>query len=640
MGVLSRLGKLSIRRAGGDVTGASPGRLRVRLTRSRSGSKDRRGGAKIRTKLLASFAVVLVMTGLVGFVGVSQARHLRDSSTRAYTDDVVGMGQVAVLTRDVLENWAEVLKMAHETDLFSRAEIVRKVTILDSDVDQVLREIDAGDPDQTQATELKRFADGWIAYKLQRNGLVMSPAAIGLEERQIQNRLNRVQANLDEVKSSVDALISGKRADGRDSNAENIATYGRAWRAIAAMSLVAILLGVAIAVFLSARFARRTKSVATAAGLLTAGDLSARAEVHTRDEMGAMAAAFNSMAERLEETVESDRHKREELQQAVEEFSLFAERVAAGDLASRLAEGSEGDLRRLSENLNRMAVGLGDLSAEVRESAQSVGTAAEQILATVSQHTSSATEQSAALSQTATTVDEVRTAAEQAALRAQEVATLAQSAVTVGEEGTSVVGGIVSGMTEIRDKVETIAQDILALSEQTAQIGEITTTVNDLADQSNMLALNAAIEAAKAGEQGKGFAVVATEVRSLAEQSKQATAQVQSILSEIQKGTNAAVLATEEGTRVVEEGVSLVQRAGEVIAQLAETIRETAQAAQQISASAHEQRVGMEQISQGMQDVSQVTAQFVAAAQQTQVSAEGLNQLARTLNRLTENYRV
>jgi methyl-accepting chemotaxis protein len=82
-------------------------------------------------------------------------------------------------------------------------------------------------------------------------------------------------------------------------------------------------------------------------------------------------------------------------------------------------------------------------------------------------------------------------------------------------------------------QVQEIARNILALSQQTQLVGDITSTVNDLADQSNMLALNAAIEAAKAGEQGKGFAVVAAEVRNLAEQSKQATAQAQTILSEI-----------------------------------------------------------------------------------------------------------
>ena len=86
-------------------------------------------------------------------------------------------------------------------------------------------------------------------------------------------------------------------------------------------------------------------------------------------------------------------------------------------------------------------------------------------------------------------------------------------------------------------------------------LGKSCSTVNDLAEQSNLLAVNASIEAAKAGEQGKGFAVVAQEVRNLAEQSKQATIQVRSILNDIQKATNAAVMVTEQGSKAVEAGV-------------------------------------------------------------------------------------
>src|SRR4051795_9573994 len=125
-------------------------------------------------------------------------------------------------------------------------------------------------------------------------------------------------------------------------------------------------------------------------------------------------------------------------------------------------------------------------------------------------------------------------------------------------------------MGTIREQVQSIADNILALSEQSQQIGEIIATVNDLADQSNLLALNAAIEAARAGEHGKGFAVVAAEIRSLAEQSKEATAQVRRLLGDIQRATNATVLATEEGTKGVEHGAQLIGQAGETIDELAE----------------------------------------------------------------------
>ena len=188
----------------------------------------------------------------------------------------------------------------------------------------------------------------------------------------------------------------------------------------------------------------------------------------------------------------------------------------------------------------------------------------------------------------------------------------AQAAAAASDEGADALQGIVAGMEEIRERVEAIAQDILALSEQTQQIGDITATVDDLAEQSNLLALNATIEAARAGEQGRGFAVVAAEVRNLAEQSKQGTGQVRAILSDIQKATNEAVLATEQGIKEVERGRGRAQRAGEVIGQLSGTVRDTTQAAQQIAASAHKQRVAVDQIPVAMREIDQATTQFVS----------------------------
>ena len=100
-----------------------------------------------------------------------------------------------------------------------------------------------------------------------------------------------------------------------------------------------------------------------------------------------------------------------------------------------------------------------------------------------------------------------------------------------------------------------IADSIVRLSEQSIAIGEIISSVGDLASQSNLLAVNASIEAAKAGEHGKGFAVVAQEVRSLAEQSKESTEQIRRILNDIQKAISSAVMATEQGGKTVENSV-------------------------------------------------------------------------------------
>ena len=123
----------------------------------------------------------------------------------------------------------------------------------------------------------------------------------------------------------------------------------------------------------------------------------------------------------------------------------------------------------------------------------------------------------------------------------------AAASVRVSDEGTNAVAAIAEAMSEIRSRVEGLAEQIVTLSDRAQQIGSITETVNALSDRSNLLALNATIEAARAGEHGRGFAVVAEQVRQLAEQSRAATGQVEGILEEVRQATDAAVAASEDG---------------------------------------------------------------------------------------------
>ena len=146
-----------------------------------------------------------------------------------------------------------------------------------------------------------------------------------------------------------------------------------------------------------------------------------------------------------------------------------------------------------------------------------------------------------------------------------------------------------------------------------------------------------AIEAAKAGEQGKGFAVVAQEIKSLAEQSKKATAQVRTILFDVQKTTSAAVMAAEQGNKAVEAGVKQSIQAGEAIKVLAESTRDAANVAVQIVASSKQQLIGMDQIGVAIKTINQAGSENASSMKQVKQSARDLNELGLKLKALVEN---
>ncbi len=271
------------------------------------------------------------------------------------------------------------------------------------------------------------------------------------------------------------------------------------------------------------------------------------------------------------------------------------------------------------------------ITRQLKESISQLSASASEILATTTQVASGAAETATAVSETTATVEEVKQTAQVSSNKAKQVAESARKVAQVSELGRASVEGAAQGMQRIQEQTESIAESIVRLSEQSQAIGEIIATVNDLAEQSNLLAVNAAIEAAKAGDQGKGFAVVAQEVKSLAEQSKQATAQVRTILGDIQRATGAAVLATEQAGKAVQAGVKQSGEAGESIRMLTEAITEAAEAATQIAASSQQQLVGMDQVVLAMENIKQASMQNVAGTKQAEAASRNLHELGRRL---------
>jgi methyl-accepting chemotaxis protein len=323
------------------------------------------------------------------------------------------------------------------------------------------------------------------------------------------------------------------------------------------------------------------------------------------------------------------------------DISGVAAQVAAGDLTVTMPVDQRADeVGTLAQTFRGMVESLRGVTCETREGFNVLAAVGGEILAATTQVAAGAAQTATAVSETTTTVEEVRQTAEVSSQKARYVSESAKNAAHVSQDGKKAVEEAIDGMKHIHDQMESIAASVVRLSEQSQAIGEIMASVSDLAEQSNLLALNAAIEAAKAGEQGKGFAVVAQEVKSLAEQSKQATAQVRTILNDIQKAMSAAVMAAEQGGKAVEAGVRQSETAGQAIRVLAEGLTESAQAATQIAASSQQQLVGMDQVAVAMESIKQASAQNVAGMRQVEAAAQNLRDLGQKLKQVVEQYRV
>jgi methyl-accepting chemotaxis protein len=355
-----------------------------------------------------------------------------------------------------------------------------------------------------------------------------------------------------------------------------------------------------------------------AASRIADGDIVQQIDHVSHNELGALAEAFRELIE------------------YIQSIASAADTVSKGDLTVQLSPKSGQDI--LSRSFARMVDKLREMNGRIQTGTNVLSSSIAQILASVSQVAASTAATASTVSQTATTIEEVKHIARAANHKAKEITANSHQTASVSQSGEQALERAAAGMRRIREQMDSIADSVIKLGEQSQMIGNIIDAVNALAEQSSLLAVNAAIEAANAGEQGKGFAVVAREVKNLAGQSRQATAQVQNILNEIQKAAHIAVLVTEQGTKSVEVGVVQSLEAGDSIRMLSRNITEAAQAMMQIATSSEQQLLGIDQVAFAMMNVQRATTQNADGIRHIEGVTRDLQSLGDTLKELVAQY--
>ncbi len=318
-----------------------------------------------------------------------------------------------------------------------------------------------------------------------------------------------------------------------------------------------------------------------------------------------------------------------------------AEHISDGDLSVSVPEGNRRDeIGSLSRSFAGMVENLKAQTRKMFDAVNVLAESASEISATVTQLGVAATETSAAVAQTSTTAEQVKQSARVVSEKAKQVADMSGKAVIVSESGMNATRRTVEGMNSIKEQMDSTAETVIKLSDQSRTIEEIVAVVRDLANQSNLLAVNASIEAAGAGDSGKGFGVVAHEIKSLADQSKEATEQIRSMLDETQKWISAAVTSTDQGSKAVQRGVEESVSAGLSIEQLSQSVSESAQAASTIDASTRQQVVGAEQVASSMASIEQALRGNLEGFSQLESAAKRLEELGTELKHLVQTYRI
>lgn len=346
------------------------------------------------------------------------------------------------------------------------------------------------------------------------------------------------------------------------------------------------------------------------------------------------------------------------LERAINELTRVSEAVGNGDLKVKANVYADDELGKLSGLYNVMIANIRELILSIQENAKQVSDSAEQltdganqsahVIQTVAENVSNISASAdAQVVQAGTTSDIVNTMAshiEQASTAAVQASTNAQTCIDKAKTGVVSIDRAIEQMSMIQTTVLQSATVVETLGERSKEIGAIVETIAAISSQTNLLALNAAIEAARAGEQGRGFAVVAEEVRKLAEQSQEATEKIADLIGSIQKETEKAVATMQEGTQVVETGSQVVHESGSAFKELSEITIESAQQIKDISATMEQLAGHTEQIVSAMakmndssKEIGVETQTAAAATEEQSASMEEIASASQTLEHLAQD---
>ncbi len=289
-----------------------------------------------------------------------------------------------------------------------------------------------------------------------------------------------------------------------------------------------------------------------------------------------------------------------------------AERVAQGDLTSRIEVTSRDETGQLMAALKHMNESLDQIVRRVRSGTAAIASASGELLAGNTDLSSRTEEQAASLEETASSMEQLTATVKQNADNARQASQLAANASEIAGEGGRVVERAVSSMQEI--------------AASSTKINDIIGVIDGIAFQTNILALNAAVEAARAGEQGRGFAVVAGEVRTLAQRSAAAAKEIKSLI--------------ETSVGKVEDGSSQVRDAGRTMTEIVQAVQRVTDIMGEISAASSEQSGGIEQVNTAVMQMDQVTQQNAALVEEATAAAGSLEDQARNLREAVAVFRL
>ena len=319
---------------------------------------------------------------------------------------------------------------------------------------------------------------------------------------------------------------------------------------------------------------------------------------------------------------------------------VVASEVASGNLSVRIDNNRTDEIGHLMAALATMVSNLRELVRSIESGATNIAASAEELSTVTSQTSDGINRQKHETDQVATAMNEMTATVAEIARNAEQAFTVASDAANQATEGEHEVRETVNQVNSLTQEVNQSMAIIQGLQKETTSIGTVLDVIKTVAEQTNLLALNAAIEAARAGEQGRGFAVVADEVRSLARRTQSSAQEIETLVTSLQNSAKNSVSAMESSATLASDTLTRATATGTSIERITRSVDEIKQYNNQIATASEQQTSVAEEINQNVTSIRDVTDQSAASSHQTARSSLELARLGSELQALVSRFRL
>lgn len=521
---------------------------------------------KLKTKLSINIVITTIMLIGLGATSFLGFRHVADLSDNMVDNNVAPMREIATIQTNMAQINIDILTMFDTIN--GKATLIKDIDSLYAANDEALHAFKRANLTAEDKKQLAYFEEKLADMKSAASS-VISDTSSALDDAELLGAQNRYYQN---VKTKFDdatkqlSVLNDMNYEEVEKSSQAISDFGVKISLIFTAVIVAMLISLFIFnAYITKVILKGIRHLQTAVHKVSTGDLSYRSTYNGRDELGDITNDLNEMSENLRLMIEDVKKASTDVKASSDNVIISSEIISA------MTTEMDIEMKMMGEQIQTQI-------GSMKESTEAM--------------------------------DQMTGGVQNVAEYALKVSDLTKDSAEKTNDGIAVINNLVSQMDRISGVMRSSTDVVSQLVNRVGEVEKALDTVTNIADQTNLLALNAAIESARAGEHGRGFAVVAEEVRKLAEQSRLAVVDINTVLKKIQTESKTTIEVMNTGLSESEAGQKIISETEATFSDLLNRVNDISLQMQNVSQETEEMAAGIEEVNTSISDVTEISNQI------------------------------